>query len=582
MKLLLKFVKPYVKYVVALMVLYAVQTLCGLFLPYVMSDIVELGVRTGNLPYIYVRGAVMIALAAAAMITSLVNVRLSADFSSRLTADMRSQIFDKVNSLTFEQFSSVGTGSLITRSTDDIGWLEEVITSLPYLLISAPIMFVGGILLSFKGDWVLPLILLGISAAVLVVTAVVSLRLDKYWERGDQLTDQQNRIMRERLGGIRVVRAFDRENYEHGRVAAATTEMNNCYVRNNTIGGLVNPLAGLALNLATVAIVYVGAVRLQRVETLRAGDIIATIQYIALIVNAVLVVSWSISSVPRVKVSLGRIAEVMNMPVEESKTVDKTKLGGAIEFSGVSFAYPDSRVNSLSDIDFCAEEGQIVGVIGGTGSGKTTLVKLLLGFYPCSGVRKLGGVDYDQATVGVVRDNMSVALQRATMFEGTIADNVRMGNRDADDKQVAEALGVAQMAGFIAEHEEGLQYMLTPDGTNVSGGQKQRINIARAIVKDASVYIFDDSFSALDFLTESNLRRALNARLQGKTQVIVTQRAATAMRCDKVYVLDCGRVVGRGTHEELLENCNTYREICDSQLGKGYFETHCKGGERHE
>ncbi len=388
--------------------------------------------------------------------------------------------------------------------------------------------------------------------------------------------------MRERLGGIRVVRAFDRESYEHRRVATATTEMNNCFVRNNTISGLVNPIAGLALNLTTVAIVYVGAVRLQRVETLRAGDIIATIQYIALIINAVLVVGWTLSAVPRVKVSIGRISEVMNMPVAENKVVDKIKLGGAIEFSGVSFAYPDSRIDSLTDIDFCAEEGQIVGVIGGTGSGKTTLVKLLLGFYPCRGMRKLGGVDYEQATVGGVRDNVSVALQRATVFEGTVADNVRMGNRDSDDAQVSQALEIAQMSGFITEHEEGLSYMLSPDGTNVSGGQKQRINIARAIVKDASVYIFDDSFSALDFLTESNLRRALNARLKGKTQVIVTQRAATAMRCDKVYVLDGGKVVGCGTHAELLKNCNTYREICDSQLGKGYSEAQCGGGVEHE
>lgn len=568
MKMILKFGKPYVRRVLMLLLLYAVQTFAALFMPYVMSDMVELGVRNGDLPYIYLHGGIMLALAVVALITALLSARLTADFSSRLAVDIRRQVFNKINTLDFEQFASIGTGSLITRTTEDVSWMEEVFSYAPQLFVTAPIMFFGGIVLSFRGDWLLPLILLGVSALVLVCTVLVTSKLDKYWQRGDQLTDVQNRIMRERLGGIRVVRAFDREEYEHKRVSAATSEMNNCFVRNNTISGLINPLATLALNLATVAIIYIGAVRLQKSETLRAGDIIATIQYIALIVNAVLTVSWAISMIPRVRVSADRIAQVMNMPSADNITVvERQHLGGNVDFVGVTFAYPDSHVNSLVDIDFSADEGQIVGIIGGTGSGKSTLVKLLLGFYSASGKRMLGGADYDEVGVAAVRDNISVALQHSTLFEGSIAENVRMGNPDATDEQIAEALDIAQMSGFVAEHEEGTNYMLTSGGSNLSGGQKQRLNIARSIIKDASVYIFDDSFSALDFLTEHNLRRALNAKLTGKTQIVVTQRAATAMHCDKVYVLDGGRVVGVGKHEDLLENCNTYKEICDSQLG---------------
>lgn len=568
MKIILKFGKPYVKRILLLLLLYAVQTLAALFMPYVMSDMVEYGVRNGDLPYIFINGGIMLALALVALVTSLLSARLTADFSSRLAVDIRRRVFDKINTLDFEQFSSIGTGSLITRTTEDVSWMEEVFTFAPQMFVSAPIMFFGGVVLSFCGDWLLSLILLGVSAVVLTCTAVVTSKLHKFWERGDQLADVQNRIVRERLSGIRVVRAFDREGYEHERVSSATSEMNNCFVRNNTVGGLVNPLATLALNLATVAIVYVGAVRLQNVNTLRAGDIIATIQYIALIVNAVLMVSWCLASVPRVKVSAQRIAEVMNLPTSSNNEEHcKKTLGGNVTFRNVTFAYPDSHVNSLADIDFCAEQGQIIGIIGGTGSGKTTLVKLLLGFYSASGNRALGGEDYDVVGVECVRDNISVALQHFTLFEGTIAENVRMGNPDATDEQIAEALDIAQMTNFVAEHSEGLQFMLTSGGSNVSGGQKQRINIARAIVKDASVYIFDDSFSALDFLTEHNLRCALNARLAGKTQIVVTQRAATAMHCDKVYVLDKGKVVGVGKHDDLLKNCNTYKEICNSQLG---------------
>ena len=573
MKHLLKFIKPFYKEIVLLMVLYALSTLASLFMPYVMSNIVEVGIKNGDLPYVLREGGVMIALAVAALTCALITNRISSNFSSKIAVNMRKTVFNKVNTLTFEQFSEIGTGSLITRTTDDIGWMEETISQIPYVMITCPIMFVGGIALSFKGDWALPLILLGISVAVLIVTTLITSSLEKHWQRGDEYTDVQNRIIRERLSGVRVVRAFDKDAYEHKRTAKATDEMNNSFVRANTISGLVSPIASLFLNVATVVIIYVGALRVQSNPSLKAGDILATIQYIALIANAVLVLSWTISFVPHIKVSMKRISAILDIKDVEADNSVCQVLKGDISFDDVSFAYPGSANNALSNISLNIAEGEIVGIIGGTGSGKTTLVKLLLDFYSSAqGIRTFGGKNYCELTPAIVRDNVSVALQKSMIFEGTVADNVKMGNKDATDEQVREALRIAQMTDFVDGKEEGLNFKLTQSGSNVSGGQKQRINIARTIIKPASVYVFDDSFSALDYLTEANLRKELNKYLAGKTQIIVTQRSATAMRCDKVYIMDNGRIVGVGTHKQLLNSCRTYKEIYDSQMGGGIDE----------
>lgn len=568
MKYLFKFLKPYTKTVILLMFLYALQTLCALFLPFVMGNIVDYGIRENDVKYILTEGAIMIALALGALTCALITNSISSKFTSRLAVDIRKQVFNKVNTLSFEQFSEIGTGSLITRTTDDVNWIEETVSQLPYVFITAPLMFVGGIALSFAGDWVLPLILLGVSLVVLAVSTLITSTLEKHWQRGEEYTDVQNRVVRERLSGIRVVRAFDKESYEHQRAKHATSEMCNSFVTANTVSGLVSPIASLLLNLATVAIIYVGAIRLQSSASLKAGDILATIQYIALIANAVLILSWTISFIPHVKVSLKRVGSILDLQNAREDVSLGLDLDGDVSFENVNFAYPNAQVNSLNDVTFDVKQGEIVGIIGGTGSGKTTLVKLLMDFYPAnSGARKFGGKDYQELTPATIRDNVAIALQKSMIFEGTIADNVKMGNRDATDEQVLEALSIAQMNEFIDGKEEGIGYKLTQSGNNISGGQKQRINIARTILKPASVYVFDDSFSALDYLTEANLRKALNQYLKNKTQIIVTQRAATAMRCDKVYVLDKGNVVGVGTHKELLETCPTYREIYQSQMG---------------
>lgn len=543
-------------------------------MPYVMSNIVELGVRQQNMNYVITEGIIMIVLALCALGCSLVTVKLNSKFVAQVITEIRRDVFVKVNSLTFEQFSSIGTGSLITRTTDDVGSIEDSLFQVPYILVSVPVYLIGGIVLSFRGDWTLPLILLGVSVVALLVVTAITSHMDRLWQRGDEYTDVQNRVMRERLSGIRVVRAFDREGYEQQRARSAINVMNNSFVKANTISGLVNPISSLCLNLATVAIIYIGAMRLQNPEImLKAGDVLATIQYIALIVNAILILSWMISFIPHVKVCAGRIGEILDTENTHDGESMNVKLDGQINFSDVSFCYPLSHKNALSNVNFNVSLGETVGIIGGTGSGKTTLLKVLMDFYPINcGTRTFGGVDYNSVTPSTIRDNLSVALQKTMIFEGSVRDNVKMGNFNATDEQILHVMHVCQLDGFLSTHDGGLDYMLTESGNNISGGQKQRISIARTIIKPASVYVFDDSFSALDFLTESNLRKEMNKYLNGATQIIITQRVATAMRCDKVYVMDGGKVVGYGTHKELLKTCRTYKEIYDSQLGGGTNE----------
>jgi ATP-binding cassette subfamily B protein len=568
------------------MLLYAVEAACSLLLPYIMGNIVNVGIYNGDVTYIWTQGVLMLVIALVYLGVSLISNKVSSVMVPKFSKKLRLDAINKVNSFSFEQFSKMGTGSLITRLTDDIDWIEDTAGQLPYIFVMVPIMFFGGVIMTLLSDWVLAVILLAVSPVVLVIAGAITRGMNRRWDEAEKFVDIQNKVIRERLSGVRVIRAFDKDASEHRRTADATREMCRHFIRNNTLSNLVSPIAQLLLNVATVAIIYIGATRLQTINTLRAGDIVAAIQYIALIGNAIIMLAWTMSFLPRVGVSIGRIDQILDMPIAEVNDGSTVSLSGDIKFDNVSFSYPVNKIdgvvdafekstatdtpaqNALSDINIDIKEGEIVGIIGGTGSGKTTLMKLLLAFYSgTTGERYIGGVNYNDINSSAIRDNVSIALQKSMIFEGTIKENILMGNKDATDDQIAAAVNISQLDNFVAEHEEGLDYALNQSGSNISGGQKQRINIARAILKDASVYIFDDSFSALDYFTERNLRQALNKKLDGKTQIIITQRAATAMRCDKVYVMDQGKIVGNGTHKQLLKSCNIYREIYDSQLG---------------
>ena len=572
MKKIFPFLKPYKKQLILTGVLCVLSTLEGTFLPYLMSRIVDDGIAVGDMGVILKLGGLMLVLAlmsmACAVWTGAINAKISAGFSHDLTRS----IFDKASALDFENFSKIGTSGLLTRSTHDVSTISGASSMFVNVVVVVPILMAGGVAFAFLSDRILALILLlSMPIAFLILFPIVR-HLDKLWKLSDEYIDVQNRLMRERLSGIRVIRAFDKEAHEHERIAHATDEMAKYIIRANVRAGYVNPLCMLVLNLATVVMLLVGANRLQNPELmnagLTAGGIIATVQYVALILNGVMMLSWTFVFLPHLKVCVNRVTEVLELPEEPAETGDGTVIGGDLVLKQVSFAYPGSDVNTISDINITVKAGETAALIGGTGSGKSTILKLLLGFYPPSnGEISLGGVPYREIGRAGVRENVSAALQKGMVFEGTLLDNVRMGNPDADTDAVKTVLDIAQMTEFSESHEEGLMYRLAQSGANISGGQKQRISIARTILKPASVYVFDDSFSALDYLTESKLRKALNRYLAGKTQIIITQRAATAMRCDRIFVIEQGSIVGTGTHAELLQTCEVYREIVRSQLG---------------
>lgn len=572
MKTILKYLKPYRKPLFLTAVLCVVYTLGGAFLPYLMSRIVDDGIAAGDMSTILKLGGMMLGLAILSMLcalwTSAVNARISAGFSHDLTRG----IFQKASALDFENFSRIGTSGLLTRSTHDVSTLSGASSMMVNVVVVVPILMVGGVAFALLSDRVLALILLLATPLAFLILFPIVRHLDRLWKLSDEYIDEQNRLMRERLSGIRVIRAFDKEAHEHGRIAHATEEMAKYIIRANVRAGYVNPLCMLVLNFAAVVMLLVGANRLQNPELMQAGltagGVIATVQYVALILNGVMMLSWTFVFLPHLKVCINRVTEVLNLPDEPELEGKGEIIGGDLVLSGVGFSYPDSELKTLSGIDLTVHAGETVAIIGGTGSGKSTILKLLLDFYPpTEGEISLGGKPYAEIGRADVRCNISAALQKGMVFEGTLLDNVRMGNPDASEDDVRTVLDIAQMTEFADSHPEGLSYRLAQAGANISGGQKQRISIARTILKPASVYVFDDSFSALDYLTESKLRKALNRYLAGKSQIIITQRAATAMRCDRIYVIEQGGIVGSGTHAELVKSCKVYREIVRSQLG---------------
>lgn len=571
MKLLLKYLKPYKK----LLIISAITDALGVFLllcmPYVMSTIVDTGIAKGNLNVVITSSAGMLGLSIVSLISSLIANKNNSRLTASFTTDLCKATFEKINRLTYEQYSKIGPSGLLTRVTDDIFNMEGIANTLVYTIVTVPIMFIGSVILAFLADATLAIIFMCSIPPVLLIVLFFMKPLNGMWDKSDHYVDEQNKIVRERLSGLRVVRAFNNDEKEHKRAKFATEEMSKYMIRANVRSGCIEPIAMLLLNVATVIMVAVSGLRAQNGLLQRAGDIVAIVQYVALISNALINLSWTISWLPRVRVSIKRISEIHDLFEDEKvEQIDYVEPKSSdIELKNVSFAYEKARESSLTDISMKIKQGERIAIIGGTGSGKTTLVRLLLGLARASsGEILMGETPYSQVGEELIRKRFSVALQKPMIFEGTVKENVMMGNPSANDEDVINALKDCQMEDFIKEQEKGIEHFLVAGGQNVSGGQKQRINMARTVIKDADVYVFDDSFSALDFLTESIIKKNFAKRLSGKTQITVTQRVSTALFADKIYVLDKGRIVGEGEHSELVKACSVYREICVSQLGQ--------------
>ncbi|MDY6078831.1 MAG: ABC transporter ATP-binding protein [Eubacteriales bacterium] len=567
---LLRYLKPDAKNIIAVVMLALVESAASLALPYLMSFIVKNGINALDMRVTLYAAGAMVVMAAIGLAAGIISYKISSGVLSRYSRTLREAVFKKVNTLNPDQLNHWGTGALVTRSTNDIGLLEECASFLMRGVISIPILVFGGGVLAFLADPWLALIMFTFVPVVVAVLYLVVRRIMPLWEKSDEYIDKQNSIIRERLTGIRVIRAFNREDKECERANEATRIMAENIIKANVNMGILTPLILLGLNMVTVLIVLVGAELMQSGKSAVTGaDIIAIVQYVGLVMNGIMMFAMMLAFLPKVVVNSRRINEVLETEVpDEPDDADTADFSGGLKFNHVNFAYEGAAENALSDICFEIQPGEKVAFIGGTGSGKSTIVRLIMKFFTSGeGEISFDGRSINDISGKKVRDNVTCVLQNATIFSGTIRSNVRMAAADADDAAVYDALTVAELKGFVDNLENGLDYEIQSGGTNLSGGQKQRIAIARALLKKGSIYLFDDSFSALDFLTESRIKEKLNKKLEGRTRIIMTQRASTAAACDRIFVLENGRIAGSGRHDDLLENCRQYREIYESQTG---------------
>ena len=561
---LLRLLKPDAGRIVLVVFLTLITSAASLALPYLMSYIVEYGIGGQNMTVTLACSGIMLGVSIMGLVVGILSYKISAGVVSRYSKTLREVIFKKVNTLNPDQLNHWGTGALITRSTNDIWLLEECASMLMQGVISIPILVLGGSALAFLADPWLALIMFTFVPVVVTVLYFVVRRIMPLWEKSDEYIDKQNSIIRERLTGIRVIRAFNREDRECDRANEATLVMAKNIIKANVNMGLLTPVIMLGLNLVTILILYVGAKLMQGGKSAVTGaDIIAIVQYVALVMNGIMMFAMMLAFLPKVAVNSRRINEILETEVQkEPDDENLPAFSGALKFSHVDFRYEGASENALSDVSFDIAPGEKVAFIGGTGSGKSSIVKLIMKFFnPTSGEISYDGKSVSEISGKRVRNNVTCVLQNATIFSGTIGSNVRMSAADASDEQVYDALKVAELKGFVENLETGLDYEILSGGSNLSGGQKQRLSIARAMLKNGSIYLFDDSFSALDFLTEAHVKENLDKTLSGKTRIVMTQRASTAASADKIFVLDEGRIVGSGTHKDLLSSCRQYREI---------------------
>ena len=573
MRKLLIYLKPYRGKIALATMLMAVSAACNLLLPTLMSDILDRGVygaaQADTFSYIVSTALRMLGISMLSLLSVGSGYWIVYHVISGYTWSLRSALFRKVHTMTLEEVGRLGTSNIVTRSTHDVDTLNWVISALCGGILIIPLTFLGGVILCMRKDFQLSLVILCAVPLVIGAGLLLSKKIEHRWEVADEFCDRQNDLVRERLRGVRVIRAFNREHKAHEKVTGATRTMADNLIRANVSMAVIDPAAVFVLNVVALLVVLLGGIRMERGTGLTAGDIFAMIQYIGIILGAIVSVSYDIVMLPHVRVAVRRLSQVTESTgLEDDRPARGLAFSGEISLDHVSFTYPGSSLPALSDVNLKIGAGEWVSVIGGTGSGKTTLTELLLAFRtPTGGTLRFDGQDSAEISAKDIRANISCALQKSMLYAGTVAENLRMGRPGATDEELWEVLELAQIADFLREKPEGLNFKLEQAGTNISGGQKQRLAIARALLKDAPIYIFDDSFSALDFLTEAKVRKALNERLAGKTRIVITQRVVSAMHSDRIFVLADGAIAGAGTHAELLENCEIYREIYISQTG---------------
>ena len=570
-RLLATYLRPYRWPLAVVIVLVTVQALANLYLPNLNADIINNGVLTGDTGYIIRTGGLMLLVTFLVGVCAVVSVYFGSRTAMAFGRDVRSAIFRKVMSFSQKETNVFGTPSLITRNTNDVQQVQMVLIMTFNIMIIAPIMLIGGVIMALREDVPLSGLLIVIVPLVALVMGVIATRAMPLFRSMQKRTDRVQQVMRETLSGMRVIRAFVRTDHDEARYDVANRDLTDTALRTNRLFAMMIPFLFGIMNLSPVAIVWFGGLRIDS-GGMPIGNLSAFLQYVMQILMSVMMAALMFVMVPRAAASAERIQQVLDSEAELCDPDVPAELPdpqGLVEFDHVQFGYPGAEEPVLCDISFTAKPGQTTAIVGSTGAGKTTLVNLIPRFYDVtSGSVRIDGVDVRRLRQEDLWRLMGMVPQKSFLFSGTVASNLRYGDDTATDDELWKALGIAQAREFVSEMTGGLEAEIDQGGTNVSGVQRQRLAIARAVVRQPKVFIFDDSFSALDFKTDQQLRAALKHEIQGATVIIVAQRVGTILHADQIVVLDGGNVAGVGTHEELMKTCETYKEIVYSQLSR--------------
>ena len=566
---LFKHLKPYSKQLTFILVLLFVQTMAQLYLPTLLSEIVDTGIINGDVNYILKIGGLMILVAFIGSIATIFASFVSSKVAMGFGRDIRRKIFTKAESFSLGEFDKVGTASLITRTTNDVNQVQQVLIMILRMMVTAPLTCIGGIIMAISVDKDLSLILLVSMPLVLIAIGLIGKKGMPRFKAMQVKLDKINKILRENLTGIRVIRAFGNDDHEAERFKETNDQYATVSKKLNKLMSISQPTFFFLLNIAIIAIFWISS-KMINAGTLEVGQLVAFIEYLFHAMFSIMLFSLVFVMYPRAEVSANRISELLEEePLIKSPEngVKVTTNKGIIEFDNVTFTYPDGEEPVLKDISFTAKKGETIAFIGSTGSGKSTLINLIPRFYDVTkGSIKINGIDVRDYDLSALRKKIGFIPQKTLLFTGSIAHNIKFGKKNAKDEEVEHSAKIAQAYDFITKKPNKFNEKISEGGSNVSGGQKQRLSIARAIVRNPEIYIFDDSFSALDFKTDAILRRKLKDETKESIVLIVAQRVSSIIDADKIIVLNEGEVVGSGTHKELLKTCEIYKEIASSQL----------------
>lgn len=569
MQRLFQYLQPLRLPIGAVLILVTIRVLSDLYLPTLTADIVNNGIVAGNTGYILQVGIHMLAIAALGGAASIAASYQSARVAASFAQVLREEVFTRVGSFSLTEFDKFGTTSLINRTTNDITQLQMVLLFGLRLIVTAPLMSIGGIFMALSLDSALSLVFIAILPLLIIIITFIARRGIPLFQRVQERLDILNLVLREGLTGIRVVRAFNRDLYERKRFQGANLDYTTTAIQVQRTMAIMRPVMMLIMNLTTISIIWFGGLRIDSGFML-VGDLMAFIQYGMHIMFSLAMLSMMFVQIPRATASAHRVAEVLNTVAQVQDPALAIPAGngkGNLEFKDVTFSYPGAERPALSHISFQAIPGQVTAIIGGTGSGKSTLSSLLLRLYDIDkGSIEIDGIDIRELALEDLRGRIGFVPQKAVLFTGSIEDNILFGNQNAGAKDVIRAAEVAQAANFIEKMPLGYASLITQEGRNISGGQKQRLAIARALARKPDIYILDEFFSALDFQTGARLRRALKEETGHSTVIIIAQRVSTIMDAEQIIVLEEGKIVGLGTHRELLVTCRVYKEIASSQL----------------